>query len=74
MKGLIAAAVTVLVVAPSAYSVGVATDPRVPALQNRVTQLEIRMNRVRPCVASLVRVYHDPTGPGLDYRCSIVGR
>ncbi len=73
MKGLVTAAVTVLVVAPSAYSVGVATDPRVPALQNRVTHLEIRMDRVRPCVASLADAYYNP-GRQLDYRCSIVGR
>jgi hypothetical protein len=42
MKTVFAVAVTVLVVAPGAFSIGVAKDPRVPALQRRVSVLEAK--------------------------------
>jgi hypothetical protein len=43
MKTLIAVAIAVLVVAPAGLAVGVAKDPRVPALQRRVAALERSM-------------------------------
>jgi hypothetical protein len=47
MKTLFAVAVTVLVVAPGAFSIGVAKDPRVPALQRRVSALEANYKSLR---------------------------
>jgi hypothetical protein len=47
MKTLFAVAATVLVVAPGAFSLGVAKDPRVPALQRRVSALEANYKSLR---------------------------
>jgi hypothetical protein len=47
MKALIAAVLTAAIVAPTAFSVGVAKDPRVPALQRSVRVLQTQMRSVR---------------------------
>jgi hypothetical protein len=58
MKTVFAVAVTVLVVAPGAFSIGVAKDPRVPALQRRVSTLEANYKSLRLSDNStLYRIY-----------------